>query len=106
MKLLSSTKQEWLRLLAFPFKAYIVIAVFFYYHWRDQSLGTVGMVRYVYLNDGQTLFSIGYLTSFLALIIINLIQLLTKNRKGLTWNFIFAIIGLVCGLALFPPTVK
>jgi hypothetical protein len=106
MKLFPSTKQDWLSLLAFPFKAYILIAICFYYYWRDQSSSLIGMARYIYISDGHMFFSVGYITSSLALIVITTTQFLTKNFKGLTVNFAFAIIGFVCGWVIFPSTVK
>lgn len=105
MRILPANRSEWLRVLSLPFQTYIVVAIFFYFHWLDQLRGTARQVGHIMRDDGLAFFSGGYFVSFIALSIIAVIQALSAKRKAAFLNAAFAILSLVIAFKLIPPNV-
>ena len=105
MRFLPSSQSEWLGFLSRPFQAYIVLAVFFYFHWLGQLQSTTRQVGHVMRDDGLAFFSGGYFISFVALTIIAIIQALSGKRRAAFWNAGFAVAAFVIGFRLMPPSV-
>ena len=96
--LFPSSRQEWLRVLVFLFRAYIILAFatvhYFGAHWpRHYSLpaGFAG----IYLCYGF---------SCIVLLVVGVIQLLTDRRTSGHLNIGLALLGLLLGLS-FPSFV-
>ncbi|MGO9586288.1 MAG: hypothetical protein ACLP2Y_08840 [Limisphaerales bacterium] len=93
MKILPKNKQAWLRLLSLPFKTYVLGYGLLYPVWlfsMPGRPGTIGGPDYSIIEK----YAVGYFISSLALIIIAIIQALTKDRKDAVWTVVFAVLAL------------
>lgn len=106
MKFLPTTKDKWLRLLSFPFKSYIFGVGLLFPYWRLRMPGKPGMIGGGDLTEWLTRLSVGCFISFLALMVICVIQVLIKCRRDAMWNVVFAILALLIGLLLIPPSLR
>ena len=89
MKILPSNKEQWWKLSSLPFKAYILGVGLFFTSWYLAS-------RYHELRDvGFLVF--GYFGSFIALLLIAVVQTLVKRYKMALWNIVFAFLAFFCG---------
>jgi hypothetical protein len=103
MKYLPSTGQHWLSFLSFPFKAFVLASTFIYPIWlhstRPLRSGTFSSSDYTVIDPDSLPVSFEvivtcYFITFLALLVIVIIQVLSKNRKGAFWSSIFAFLAL------------
>jgi len=104
MKILPHTRQEWLGLLAIPFKGYIIGVALVYPYWCFHMTG--GKYLYNPFIEGKVYLSQGYFVSFVALIIAAALQMFVKDRRGATWSFLFALVALCAGVILTPPNMR
>ena len=102
MRFLPSNRSEWLGLLSLPFQAYIVVALFFLFHWFNQLQTAPREVGRIMYYDGIAIFIDGYIISFFALTVISIVQALSGRRRAASWNAALAVTALVVGFMLIP----
>jgi hypothetical protein len=95
MKILPKTKEEWLRLLSLPFKAYIFIAGFAYAYWR-LHISFHPIVGLGSLTEGLNGIVLGYIISFFAFLILAFIQAFIKRFGDALWSVFFAVLAALC----------
>ena len=96
MKALPTNRQEWLNLLAIPFKTFVFSYCFIYYLWLNSLPGTPGTIGGPDYSELER-WDLGYCLTFVILVGIAVAQALTKNRRGAAWNIVFAILSLFFG---------
>jgi hypothetical protein len=103
MKILPTTGRDWLSFLSLPFKAFVLAYGLIYPAWlysMPGRPGTIGGPDYKVIDE----LAIGYFFTFLALLIIAIVQRLTKNRRDAAWSGLFAFLAfcLAVGGAFHP----
>jgi hypothetical protein len=94
--MLPSIEPKWLRLFSIPFKAFVIGYGVIYPFWlysMPGTPGTIGGPDYTIIEN----LAVGYFISFLILLIVGIIQTLTKNRRDAIWSFVFAILAFFIG---------
>ena len=103
MRILPATRQEWLSFLALPFKTFVVASIFAYPAWhyserpfdvRYASNHNFTIIDSDKLPFGLDVLLLCYFITFLTLLIIAIIQGMTKNRRAATWSIVFAVLAL------------
>jgi hypothetical protein len=89
MRILPTTKDEWLALALFPFKAYVVVAFPLLKLFGAWSATIV----HTHYNRGETTFTVSalYLTCILALLLGALIQWLVRCKNRAIQTLVFAV---------------
>jgi hypothetical protein len=106
MKIVPTNKQGWLGLASLPFKAYMLGVALIYPYWSLHMPGRPGRIGGGDTSDGMSDLSIGFFVCFIALTVMAIVQALAKNKRDAKWNIVFAVLALVCGLALIPPYLR
>jgi len=106
MKIVPTNKQGWLGLASLPFKAYMLGVALIYPYWSLHMPGRPGRIGGGDISDGMSDLSIGFFVCFIALTVMAIVQALAKNKRDAKWNIVFAVLALVCDLALIPPYLR
>jgi len=105
MKFTPSTRGEWLEFLALPLKALVVAGVFVFPIWfralQPLRAGTFSGQDFLTIDADKLPFGIEVLTTiyfavFLTLLVLAILQAVTKQKRVALWSGIFA----ACALCL------
>ena len=106
MKILPSTRRDWLALASVPFKAYVIGVALIYPYWSLHMPGRPGMIDSGSTTDGMTCLSSGCFISFAALVVVAIFQMSAKDRRRAAWSILFALVAFCAGMMLIPPTLR
>jgi hypothetical protein len=92
MKIIPSSRHQWLNLVLFPFKAYVVLAIPFYFIFRSFcSRGTAAT-----FDDMAVMFAF----CLMALLIGSVIQLVVSGWEYAMSSFIFVVVPVLLFVVL------
>src|SRR5882757_11477318 len=116
MKTLPMTRQDWLSFLSLSLKAFVLASIFLYPAWlhsmKPVRAGTFGGSDYTVIDVDKLPISFemlvaGYFVTSLALLVLAVVQWLTKNHRGAAWSSVFAVLALCLAvIGAFHPVYK